>query len=113
VTLVKRDRRWFGAAAAGVWLLAFGVMAVGGFVAWAVLGVGLCEDHGSPGSDTYCNQGGLEASGLAIAALAVLALVVPAVAVAARTQRLFWIGVVSPLVLGVVVVVLSATLGTD
>jgi hypothetical protein len=77
------------------------------------LGVGLCEDDGSPGSDTYCNHGGWEAGGLAIAALGVVALVVPGIAAAAKTQRWFWIGVVSPLVLGVLVVVVSVTLGTD
>lgn len=113
MTPVERDRQWFGAAAAGVWLLAFGVMTVGGLIAWVGLGTGLCEDDGSLGSDTYCNHGGWEASGLVIVALAALALFVPAAAVAARTQRLFWIGVVSPLILGVLVVVLSATLGTD
>jgi hypothetical protein len=109
----KRDRRWFGAAATAGWLLALGVMTVGGFVVWVLLGTGLCEDDGSPGSDTYCNHGGWEASGLAIAAIAGLALVVPAVGVVAGKRRLFWIGLLSPLALGLLVVALSATLGTD
>lgn len=55
------------------WLLTFAVMTIGGWFAWLVLGAGLCEDDDSPGSDTYCNQGGWEASGLAFASLAVLA----------------------------------------
>jgi hypothetical protein len=113
MTFAKRDRHWFGAAAIAAWLLAFGVMTVGGFVAWAGLGAGLCEDDGSSGSDTYCNHGGWEASGLAIAALAVLAVLIPTVGVAAGKRRTFWIGLLSPLALGVLVVVLSGTLGAD
>jgi hypothetical protein len=109
----KRDRGWFGPSAAGGWLLAFLVMAVGGFFALYALGAGLCEDDGSPGSDSYCNRGGLEASGLAIAVLAGFALVVPAVGVVAGKRRLFWIGLLSPLALGLLVVAVSATLGTD
>ena len=109
----KRDRGWFGAAAIVGWLFAVGLMTVGGFVAWAVLGVGLCEDDGSPGSDTYCNQGGWEASGLAIAALAVAALVVPAAAIVTGKRRLFWTGLVSPPALAVLAVVVSATVGTQ
>lgn len=88
-------------------------MTVGGLVAWVGLGIGLCEDDGSPGSDTYCNHGGWEASGLAIAALVVLALLVPAVGVVAGKRRLFWIGLLAPLALGLLVVALSATLGTE
>ena len=65
------------------WLLTFAVMTIGGWFAWFVLGAGLCEDDDSPGSDTYCNQGGWEASGLAFASLAVLALLLPAAGVAA------------------------------
>lgn len=75
--------------------------------------LGVRDDDGSPGSDTYCNHGGWEASGLAIAALAVLALLIPAPGVATGNRRTFWIGLVSPLALGVLVVVLSAILGTD
>jgi hypothetical protein len=95
------------------WLLTFAVMTIGGWFAWAVLGSGLCEDDDSPGSDTYCNRGGWEASGLAIAALAVLALLLPAAGVVAGNRRLFWIGLLAPLALGVFVVVLSARLGQD
>jgi hypothetical protein len=113
MTFGKRDRRWFGAAAFAAWLLAFGVMTVGGFVAWFGLGVGLCEDDGSPGSDSYCNHGGWEASGLAIAALAVLALLIPAAGVVAGNRHTFWIGLLSPLAFGVLVVVLSGIIGTD
>jgi hypothetical protein len=113
VTLGKRDRGWFGVAALAAWLLAFGVTAVGALIAWALLGAGLCEDDDSPGSDTYCNAGGMEASALAIAALVVLALLVPVTALVAGKRRLFWIGLISPLPLGVVVVVLATILGTD
>jgi hypothetical protein len=94
-------------------VLAVGVMTVGGFMAWAGLGLGLCEDSGSPGSDTYCNQGGLEASGFAIAALVVAALIVPAAGVVVGRRRLFWMGLLSPLPLGALVVLLSAALGAD
>ena len=109
----KRDRGWFGPLAAGGWLLAFLVMAVGGFFALYALGAGLCEDDGSSGSDSYCNRGGFEASGLALAALVVWALVVPVAGVIAAKRRLFWLGVVLPLPLGVLVFLLSSTLGTD
>jgi uncharacterized membrane protein YhaH (DUF805 family) len=95
------------------WLLTFAVMTIGGFVALSALGSGLCEDDDSPGSDTYCNRGGWEATGLAMAALAVLALLLPAAAVAAGKRRLFWMGLLAPLALGVFVVVLSARLGQD
>jgi hypothetical protein len=71
------------------------------------------RNDGSPGSATYCNHGGWEASGLAIAVLAVLALLVPAAGVVGGKRRTFWIGLLSPLSLGVLVVMLSATLGTD
>jgi hypothetical protein len=95
------------------WLLAVAVTTAGGFLAWAALGLGLCEDDGSPGSETYCNRGGWEASGLAIAALVVVALIVPAAGLVVGRRRLFWIGLLSPLPLGVLVVLLSATLGAD
>jgi hypothetical protein len=108
-----RDRRWFGAAAIAGWLLTFAVMTVGGWFAWIVLGSGLCEDDDSPGSDTYCNQGGWEASGLAFASLAVLAMLIPAAGVAAGNRRLFWIGLLAPLALGGLVFVLSTILGQD
>jgi hypothetical protein len=112
VIVDKPDRRWFRAGATVGWVLAFAGMTVGGFIAWVVLGIGLCEDDASVGSDRYCNRGGWEASGLAIAILAAVALVIPAAAVVAGQQRLFWIGVLSPVALCVLVVVLSATLGT-
>jgi hypothetical protein len=88
-------------------------MAVGGFFAAYALGAGLCEDDGSPGSDSYCNRGGLEASALAIATLVVVALIVPAAGVVVGKRRLFWIGLLSPLPLGVLVVLLSVSLGTN
>jgi hypothetical protein len=86
-------------------------MIAGGALAWIGLGTGLCEDSGSPGSDAYCNHGGWEASGLAIAGLAMSALLVPAAAVVAGSRRLFWIGLLSPPILAVFAVLLSATLG--
>jgi hypothetical protein len=95
------------------WLLTFAVMTIGGWFAWFVLGAGLCEDDDSPGSDTYCNQGGWEASGLAFASLAVLALLLPAAGIAAGNRRLFWIGLLAPIPLGVLVFVLSTILGQD
>ena len=95
------------------WLLTFAVTTIGGWFAWFVLGAGLCEDDDSPGSDTYCNQGGWEASGLAFASLAVLALLIPAAGVAAGNRRLFWIGLLAPIALGVLVFVLSTILGQD
>ena len=95
------------------WLLTLAVMTIGGSFAWFVLGAGLCEDDDSPGSDTYCNQGGWEASGLALASLAVLALLLPSAALASGNRRLFWIGLLAPIPLGVLVFVLSTILGQD
>ena len=95
------------------WLLTFAVMTIGGWFAWFVLGAGLCEDDDSPGSDAYCNRGGWEASGLAFASLAVLALLLPAAGVAAGKRRLFWIGLLAPIPLSVLVFVLSTILGQD
>ena len=108
-----RDRGWFAARTLVGWLLTFAVMTVGGFVAWAALGSGLCEDDDSPGSDVYCNQGGWEASGLAIATLAVLTLLVPGIGALAGQRRLFWIGVLAPPALAVFVVLVSASMGQD
>jgi hypothetical protein len=88
-------------------------MAVGGFFAIYALGAGLCEDDKSPGSDSYCNRGGWETSALAIATLVVAALIVPAAGVAAGKRRLFWIGLLSPVPLGVLVFLVSTALGTD
>jgi hypothetical protein len=113
VILEKRDRRWFGAATAAGWLLGFGVMTVGGFVAWVGLGTGLCEDDGSSGSDTYCSHGGWEATGLAIAALAVLAVLVPAGRSCCGEATVVLDRLLSPLALGLLVVAVSASLGTD
>ena len=113
VTPRKRDRRWLTAKAMVGWLLTFAVMTIGGFLAWSALGAALCEDDDSPGSDAYCNHGGGEATGLAIVTLAILALILPGAGVLGGKRRLFWIGVVAPLALGVFVVVLSARLGQD
>jgi hypothetical protein len=95
------------------WLLTFAVMTIGGWLAFGVLGSGLCEDDDSPGSDAFCNRGGWEASGLAFASLAVLALLIPAAGVAAGNRRLFWVGLLAPIALGVLVFVLSTILGQD
>src|SRR5919109_5212972 len=105
------DRVWFSGAAKAAWALILALMLVGGLVAWILLGVGLCEDSGSPGSDAYCNGGGWEASGLAIAGLALSAVIIPIVGVVTSSRRLFWTGVVSPPVLAAMVVLLAATLG--
>ena len=113
MTQRKRDRRWFGPSALVAWLSSAVVVTVGGFLAWSVLGSGLCEDDDSPGSDAYCNHGGFEASGIGFAALAGLTLVVPAVALAAASRRWFWIGGLAPPALGVLVFVLSTILGAD
>jgi hypothetical protein len=113
VTGEKRDRGWFGPSAAVGWLLALALMTIGGFTAWTGLGVGLCEDVGSPGSEAYCNHGGWEASGLAIAVLVVVAVIVPTAGVVVGKRRLFWIGLLSPPALAVLVVMLSAKLGAD
>ena len=113
MTARNPGRRWFTARAGAAWGVTLVAMTVGGAVAWIALGTGLCEDDGSPGSDAYCNRGGWEASGLALAALVVLAVLIPAVGLAAGKRRLFWIGLLSPVALGVLVVVLSAALGTD
>jgi hypothetical protein len=109
----KSNRRWITARAGAAWGVTLAAMTVGGAVAWIALGTGLCEDDGSAGSDAFCNRGGWEASGLALGALVVLAVLIPAVGLAAGKRRLFWIGLLSPVALGVLVVVLAAVLGTD
>ena len=95
------------------WLLAFALMTIGGFIAWAGLGVGLCEDDGSPGTDAYCNHGGWEASGLALAGLLAFAVIVPTAGVVAGKRLLFWLGLLAPPALAVFVVMVSAKLGAD
>jgi hypothetical protein len=82
-----------------------------GLFAWIGLGIGLCEDTGSPGSNAYCNHGGWEASGLAIAGLGVSAVIIPVAGVVTGSRRLFWIGLLSPLLLLMMDVFLSATIG--
>ncbi len=113
MTRSKPDRAWFSAAVMAAWGVVLTVMLVGGLIAWVGLGVGLCEDAGSPGSDGYCKQGGWEASGLVLGVLAVTALFVPATGAATGNRRLFWIGLLSPLTLAVADVLFSASLGNS
>ena len=83
----------------------------GGF-AWLALAIGLCEDDGFPGTDAYCNGGGVEVTCMAFVALAGAVRVVPAVGWAARSHRVFWFGVLAPPVLAGVVVLTVLAIGT-
>jgi hypothetical protein len=105
-----RDRPWFSALAATVWFVVVLVLLFGGLVGWAALG-GMCEDVGSSGSDGFCNHGGWEAASLVFASMLVLGIVVPALALALRRRRLFWSGVVGPVVLAALDFVLAAIYG--
>jgi uncharacterized membrane protein YhaH (DUF805 family) len=106
-----RDRSWFSPAAVIAWFLAVLVLFFGGGIGWLALGA-LCEDVGSAGSDEYCNHGGWETAGLVFACLLVLGILVPAAALAARRKRLFWAGVVGPVLLGVLNFLLAPTYGS-
>jgi hypothetical protein len=104
-----RDR-WFSAVAATTWFLAVLALFFGGLVGAAALG-GMCEDVGSSGSDRFCKQGGLEDSALVFACMLVLGIVVPILGLAFRRKRLFWSGVVGPVVLGALNFGLAAIYG--
>jgi hypothetical protein len=80
---------------------------LGGFIGSLALAGALCEDVGSPGSEAFCNHGGLEAAGLVFASSLVLGIVAPAVGLALRRKRLFWTGVVGPVLLAAVNFVLA------
>jgi hypothetical protein len=99
-------------AAKAAWMLGIGLAAVGGFIAWLMLGLSLCEENFSAGSERYCNEGGWEASGLVFAVLAISTVAVPAVGVVLGRRRLFWAGVAGPVLLGLLTVLISATAGT-
>jgi hypothetical protein len=106
-----RDRTWLTTKAGAAWTVAVFVMIVGGIVGALFLGIGLCEDVGSPGSDAYCNGGGMEASVFTLFGIAASTLVVPAVALALGRRRVFWIGVFAPPVLAVLEFVVATKLG--
>jgi hypothetical protein len=103
-------RAWVTPAAVVTWVLAVTVLFAGGALAWVMLGAGLCEDVGSPGSDAFCNHGGLEASGVGFVALFAAGLVVPVVGLAANRKGLFWSGVLGPVALAALNFVLWWTL---
>jgi hypothetical protein len=104
-------RSWFSVRAKIVWFLIVVLLLGGSAIAWLAVGIGLCEESYSPGSDRYCNRGGWEASGGAYVAIVVSAVVVPALGARAGSRRVFWVGLSLPVLLAVADVVLSATLG--
>jgi hypothetical protein len=108
---MPRDRTWFTPKAGATWTLAVTVMTVGGLIGALFLGAGLCEDVGSPGSEPYCNHGGMEASIFTLLAISASTLVVPAIAVALGRRGLFWLGVCVPPALAVLEFVLATNLG--
>ena len=108
----QRERLRLSPAARAAWTLGIGLAVVGGFIAWLALGLSLCEEDFSPGSDRYCGEGGWEASGLVFAVLAISTATVPAVGVLLGRRRLFWAGVVGPILLGLLTALISATAGT-
>jgi hypothetical protein len=109
-TRTVRDRSWFSPAAVTAWFLAALALFFGGGMAWLVLGA-LCEDVQSPGTDGFCKHGGWETSGLVFAGLLVLGVVVPAFGLALRRRRLFWTGLVAPVLLATLNFVLGWTYG--
>jgi hypothetical protein len=106
-----KDRAWFSPGAAAAWFLAVVALLLGGLIGSLALADGLCEDVGSPGSDAFCNHGGLEAAGLVFGTSLVLGIVAPAVGLALRRKRLFWTGVGGPVLLAAVNFVLAWTYG--
>ena len=105
------DRSWFSPAAVTAWFLAVVTLLLGGVSGTAALAAGLCEDVGSPGSDGFCNHGGLEAAGLVFACLLVLGIVTPVVGLALRRRRLFWTGVGGPVLLAALNFALASIYG--
>ena len=93
------------------WALFVLIFAFGAFVGLLLVGPGLCEDTGSPGTDSYCNGGGFEAAALTIAASVLAGIVVPATGIVLRRRLLFWLGVTAPVALVVLAVVAASTLG--
>ena len=95
-----RDRSWFSPVALLAWVGTVLVLFFGGFVGWTALGA-LCEDVGAAGSDEFCKHGGWETAGLVFASLLVLGILVPAAALALCRKRLFWTGLVGPVLLAI------------
>jgi hypothetical protein len=105
-----RDRAWLSPAAWLAWVTAVAALFFGGAFAWIVLAA-FCEDVGGAGSDRFCRHGGWETSGLVFATLFVAGLVVPTVGVVSRRKRLFWAGIVGPILLALLNFVLWSTFG--
>ena len=86
---------------------------VGGFIAALLVSAGLCEDHGSYGSDGYCNGGGMEAALIAILIDVAAAIALPALTLLSGRNRAFKVALLAPL-LGLPLIVLSTQIfGTD
>jgi hypothetical protein len=94
------------------WLATVGLLLLGGWVGWNVLGL-MCAETDSPGTETYCGGGGWEASGLAFGGLFAFAMVVPATAVLLRRKRLFWSALVAAVLLASLNFVLSVIFGSN
>jgi hypothetical protein len=106
-----RDRTWFSPGAAAAWFLAVLALLFGGLIGSVALAGTLCEDVGSPGSDRFCNHGGLETVGLVFVCLLALGVVTPAVGLTLRRRRLFWGGVWGPVLLAALNFLLASTYG--
>jgi hypothetical protein len=96
----------------GAWLAIVPLPIIGGWWGWIALGA-MCEDTGSPGTETYCGGGGWEASGLAFAGLVASAIAIPAAADLLRRRRVFWLALAAAVVLACLNFVLSAIFGSD
>jgi hypothetical protein len=98
-----------GRVKASLWVASGATTLAGAFVAAILVSVGLCEDTGSPGSDSYCNGGGMETA-LAAILIDVAAVVVgPAAALLSGREGRFKFSLVAPL-LGLPLIVAAATL---
>jgi len=93
------------------WFLAVVALLVGGFIGTVFLAGTLCEDDGSPGTDRFCNHGGLETAGLVFVCLLALGAVTPAIGLALRRKALFWTGVGGPVLLAALNFVLASIYG--
>ncbi|MGH3072540.1 MAG: hypothetical protein ACRDNB_09780, partial [Gaiellaceae bacterium] len=90
------------------WILAVALAGVGGFVAWLMLSISLCEDVRSSGADQYCNYGGADASGKVLGVLVISSIAVPILGISLGRRTVFWVGLAVPPVLELLVILAAA-----